>query len=166
MKLSLIAAVAANGIIGAHGKLPWHLPEDLKYFRQVTGNKPIIMGYRTFQSLPGLLPGREHLVLSRQPHLSTDERIHYFTSLKDACEHAGQHATEAVVIGGAEIYALALPYVDSIYLTEVGQAFPGDTVFPAWERKLFRETMRQHHISTTGIPFSTVVYERFASPIT
>ena len=160
MKLSLIAAVAANGVIGEQGKLPWHLPEDLKYFRQVTGNKPMIMGYRTFQSLPGLLPGREHLVLSRQPHHCTDERIHYFTSLQNACEHAGQHATEAVVIGGAEIYALALPWVDRLYLTEVAQAFPGDTFFPAWDRTQFHETMRQQHVSATGIPFSTVVYER------
>ncbi|NNM52069.1 MAG: dihydrofolate reductase [Pseudomonadales bacterium] len=160
MKLALIAAVAANGVIGIQGKLPWHLPEDLKYFRQVTGNKPMIMGYRTFKSLPGLLPGRAHLVLSRQSHLSSDERIHYFTSLQAACEHASQGAEEAVVIGGAEIYALALPSVEKIYLTEIEQAFPGDTWFPAWDRTQFHETLRQRQLSTTGLPFSTVVYER------
>jgi dihydrofolate reductase len=136
--LSLIAARAQNGIIGHRGKLPWRMKADLAFFRQVTMGKPMIMGRKTFESLPGLLPGRPHLVVTRNIDFDAPGATP-FPSLSVALEHAATMTTsEMIIIGGGELYRLALPAVDRIYLTEIQATPEGDTYFPAIDERLFQ----------------------------
>jgi len=136
----IIVAAARNGTIGANGQLPWHIPADLRRFKALTMGKAMVMGRKTFDSLPGLLPGRRHIVLTRDSGWSA-EGAETAASLEAALALAGE---EAAVIGGAEIIAQALPVVDRIELTEIDADVPGDTFLPplgpGW-----RETFRESH---------------------
>jgi dihydrofolate reductase len=136
----LVVAAARNGTIGAGGKLPWHIPADLKRFKALTMGKPMIMGRKTFESLPGLLPGRRHIVLTRDPAWSA-AGAELAASFDAAVALAG---TDAAVIGGAEIFALALPGAGRIELTEVHAEVPGDTFLPPLGEG-WRETFREVH---------------------
>jgi len=144
VQIALVVAVADNGIIGRAGKLPWHLPDDLKHFKSVTMGKPVLMGRRTFESIGRALPGRRNLVLSRADRLEMDgaEIVH---TVDEARERVGE-AAELCVIGGAEVYALTLPVAGSIYLTRVHAAPEGDTHFPT-ELAGWREVERVEHPS-------------------
>lgn len=124
----LIVARADNGVIGNEGALPWHIPEDLKHFKKQTMGKPMVMGRKTFESLPGLLPGRRHIVVTRDPQWKAEgaEVAHDAAS---AISLAGE-APEIAVIGGAEIYRLFLPHAHRIELTEVHRSPDGDTRMP------------------------------------
>ena len=158
-RIYLIAAVAKNGVIGAQGKLPWRLPEDLKHFKNLTLGHPIIMGRRTWDSFGGKpLPGREHIVISRKPDYEAPG-----ASVASTLESAVALCTGeplAFVIGGAEIYAAALPLAQGLVLTEIERDFVGDTRFPAWNRRDWRETQRETHTSLEGMRFDFVLYER------
>jgi dihydrofolate reductase len=136
----LVVAAARNGAIGIDGKLPWHLPADLRRFKALTIGKPMIMGRKTFESLPGLLPGRRHIVLTRDAAWSAPG-AEVAADLDTALALAG--TAEAAVIGGGEIYALALPRAARIELTEVHADVPGDTFLPplgqGWQ-EIFRES--------------------------
>jgi len=138
MKLSLIAALAENGTIGKDNELPWHLPDDFKWFRQNTLGKPVIMGRRTWESIGSKpLPGRKNIVVTRSPS-SPVAGVEMAFNLQRAVELAGRE-DEAVIIGGARLYADALPITDLMYLTRVHAEIEGDTVFPEmnweqWER--------------------------------
>jgi len=137
----LVVAAARNGTIGVDGKLPWHIPADLRRFKALTLGKPMIMGRKTFESLPGLLPGRRHIVLTRDPRWQA-AGAEVAADLDAALALAG--GEEAAIIGGAEIFALALPRAGRIELTEVHAEVPGDTFLPplcpGW-----RETFRESH---------------------
>ena len=137
----LIVAVAANGVIGSEGKLPWHIPADLRHFKALTMGKPMVMGRKTFESLPGLLPGRRHIVLTRDTRWQANgaEVAH---SLDAALTLAGEG--EICVVGGAEIYALALPRATRIELTRVKAEVPGDTYLPPLGPD-WREVARAEH---------------------
>ena len=146
MKLSLIAAVARNGVIGRGNALLWRLPEDLKHFRQATLGCPVVMGRRTWDSLPAAfrpLPGRRNLVVTRDRRWQAAgaEAVH---SLDEALRRAAG-APRVFVTGGAELYALALPHADELLLTEIERDFDGDVRFPAWDRAAFVETARERH---------------------
>lgn len=165
MKLSLIAAVARNGVIGRDNKLPWHLPNDLKYFKAVTLGKPVIMGRKTWESLGRPLPGRTNIVITRQPGYAP-AGAKTVASLDAALALAEQVALidgvdECVVIGGAEIYAQALPRCDRLYLTEVHADVEGDAYFPAFDRARWREQQREDLAAEGPNPYaySFVVYE-------
>ena len=126
MKISLIAAVAENGVIGVDNKLPWHLPGDLQYFKSTTMGKPMVMGRKTFESLGKPLPGRPHIIITRDQKYSLDQFqncyvVHSVEEIIKTSEDLAQESEsdEIVVIGGAEIYALMLPMVERLYLTEV-----------------------------------------------
>ncbi len=138
-ELFLVVAVAENGVIGAGGTLPWHIPEDLRHFKAKTMGKAMVMGRKTFESLPGLLPGRRHIVLTRDPAW-TAEGAEVAHDLDAALALAGPG--EVAVIGGAQIFALALPRADRIELTEIKASVPGDTYMPepgeGW-REIFRD---------------------------
>lgn len=138
----LIAAMAANRTIGADGAMPWHIPADLRRFKSLTMSLPMVMGRKTFDSLPGILPGRRHIVITRDPDWSAEgvEKVH---SLGQALKLA--NAPQIAIFGGAEIYALALPQADRIELTEVHAAPEGDTRFPAFDRSEWTETFREAH---------------------
>jgi dihydrofolate reductase len=157
-RIYLIAAIAKNGVIGAHGKLPWHLPEDLKHFKNVTLGYPIIMGRRTWESLGKPLPGRENIVVSRKAGYEAPGASVAATLAAAVAMCTGEPL--AFVIGGAEIYAAALPLADGLVLTELERDFVGDTRFPAWDRKDWREAQRETHTALEGMRFDFVLYER------
>ncbi len=157
-RIYLVAAVSLNGVIGANGKLPWHLPEDLKHFKRLTLNHPIIMGRRTWESFAKPLPDREHIVISRRPGFEAPGAS-VAASLKGAIALcAGEPVV--FVIGGAEIYAAALPLADGLVLTEIDRDYEGDTRFPDWDRKAWRASQRETHTSAEGVRFDFVLYER------
>ena len=162
-KLALIAAVARNGVIGCGGKLPWRLPEDLQHFRRVTLGCPVIMGRKTWDSLPERfrpLPGRRNIVLTRNPHWRA-QGAQPAQSLEEALALAGDAQT-ACVIGGSALYAAALPRTDELVLTEIDRDFDGDAYFPAWDRRLFREEERaRHHAAPPNdFDYAFVTYRR------
>ena len=155
-RITIVVARAENGVIGRDGDLPWRLPADLKRFKALTMGKPMIMGRRTFESLPGLLPGRRHIVLTRDAAWAA-EGAETVQSVDGALALAGE---EASVIGGAEIFRLFLPLADRIELTEVHGDVPGDTLMPL-DRTGFREAHRECHDGP--LPFSFVTLERVGS---
>lgn len=165
-RLSLIAAVAENGCIGIHNKLPWYLPEDLKYFKAVTSAKPVIMGRSTFESLGRPLPNRTNIVITRNRDFRAPDGVHVVHSLDEALKIAESVAfiagnDEIVIIGGAQIYAEALPKVQRMYLTEVRKQVEGDAFFPAWNKSEWQETGReQHHYEPAQLDYSFTIYER------
>lgn len=127
MNLSLIVAMARNRVIGHHNKIPWHLSEDLKRFKQTTMGHPIIMGRKTFESISRPLPGRENIVVTRNPHFAAED-VTIVHSLDEALNRCGEQ--EAFVIGGEQIYREALPQVSKLYLTLIDRDFEGDAFFP------------------------------------
>lgn len=146
MKLALIAAVARNGVIGRADAIPWRLPEDLRHFRRTTLGCPVIMGRRTWDSLPPAfrpLPGRRNLVVTRDAGWRA-EGAEAAPSLDAALARVAD-APRAFVTGGAELYALALPHADELLLTEIERDFDGDVRFPDWDRAAFVETARERH---------------------
>lgn len=160
-RLSLIAAVAANGVIGSDNALPWRLPEDLKRFKALTLGHPVIMGRRTHESIGRPLPGRRNIVISRNKEYAASgcEVAASLGAALDACR-IGNEGDEVFIIGGAQIYAEALPLARRLYLTEIRADYPGDARFPAFERGTWRETTREHHRAESGIEFDFAVYER------
>lgn len=158
MELAIISAVASNGVIGIENRLPWRLPEDLQYFKRLTMGSPMLMGRKTFESLPGLLPGRRHLVVSRNPNWQASG-AEVFPSIEDAIA-ACQGLDKLFVIGGGEIYRQAFAFADTLYLTEVNLAPEGDAFFPEFDRTLWQETQREVHRSDKGIEYAFVTYQR------
>lgn len=140
--VSLVAAVARNGVIGRDNGLAWHLSSDLKRFKALTMGKPMLMGRRTWDSIGRPLPGRRTLVLTRDRGFSADgaEVVHAWEAALTAADGA-----ELMVVGGAEVYALALPQADRLHLTEVAAEPEGDVQFPVFDRARFRETFREAH---------------------
>jgi len=157
-RVYLVAAVARNGVIGARGKLPWHLPEDLQHFKKLTLGHPIIMGRRTWESLGKPLPGRDNIVVTRSAGFAAPGAS-VAASLEAAIALCAGEPV-AFVIGGADLYAAALPLVDGLVLTEIGQDYAGDTRFPEWDRKRWRVAQKETHTSSEGVRFDFVRYER------
>ncbi|MCW3835196.1 dihydrofolate reductase [Sphingomonas canadensis] len=155
--ISFHLARAANGVIGREGKLPWHIPADLRRFKVETMGRPMVMGRKTFDSFPAPLPGRRHIVLTRDPRWSAPgaEAAH---SIDQALALAGG---DAAVIGGAEIFAMFLPMADRIELTEVHGDIAGDAIVPPFDPLAWRETAREDFESEAGRPaYSFVTLER------
>ena len=138
--ITLIVARADNGVIGRDGKLPWHLPADLKRFKALTMGKPMIMGRKTFESLPGLLPGRRHIVLTRRDWSAAGAEVAH-----DVESALGLAGAESFVIGGAEVFALFEPLADRWELTEVHDEAVGDTKMPAPDPSGWHESTRDKH---------------------
>ncbi|HEU4620840.1 MAG TPA: dihydrofolate reductase [Burkholderiaceae bacterium] len=157
MRLTIVVARAANGVIGRDNALPWHVPEDLAHFKRVTLGKPIIMGRRTFDSIGRPLPGRRNIVVTRNAEWRHDgcERA---SSLDDAMRLCAQ-VEEACVIGGAQLFIDALARAHRAIVTEIAADIPGDTYFPALG-DAWREISREPHRSADGLAFDFVVYER------
>ncbi|MEO9461717.1 MAG: dihydrofolate reductase [Marinomonas sp.] len=157
--ITLIYARAANGVIGKDGDLPWRLPADLKHFKALTTSKPMIMGRKTFESLPGLLPGRRHIVLTRDSAWQA-EGAEIAASVETAMTLAGDN--DVSIVGGAEIYALFMDRATTIELTQVHADFEGDTHMPAPD-EAWTETAREDHgaVADKDRPaFSFITYSR------
>ncbi len=154
----LVAAVARHGGIGHSGGLLVRLPDDLRRFKRLTLGHPVVMGRRTWDSIGRPLPGRQNIVVSRQPAWHAEGAV-AAPSLDEALALAGD-AEKVFVIGGAEIYALAMPRADVLELTEIDAEPPADTFFPPWDRADFRQTARQSQATFEGLPFAFATYER------
>lgn len=157
-RISIIVAYAANRVIGKDGNLPWHLSEDLKRFRQTTMGHHIVMGRKTWESIGRLLPGRKHIIITRKPgYAVAGAKV---VASVEAAITAARDDSEIFVIGGGEIYALALPIADRILATEVDGKIEGDTYFPELAKGAWRETAREPcHDEESGFGYSFVVYE-------
>ena len=160
MKLHLIYARARNGVIGRHNQMPWHLPEDLAHFKRVTLGQPVIMGRKTWDSLPARfrpLPGRRNIVVTRQSEWQADGAFRA-ASIQEAMQLCGD-ATDAWIMGGADIYRQAEPLASTAVVTEIDADFDGDAyapiLGPAWH-----EVQRTSHVARNGLPYSFVSYQR------
>ena len=159
-RVALVAAVAANHVIGAANRLPWRLPEDLKRFRALTLGHAVIMGRKTWESLPRALPGRQNIVVTRQRDYAA-EGAELAPSFAAALARV-RLPEPAFCIGGGEIYRAALPYATTLHLTEIARDFDGDARFPAFERNDWREIGREDHPpeGPEGFAYAYVTYER------
>jgi len=157
-RVYLVVAIAENGVIGAKGTLPWHLPEDLKHFKRVTLGHPVIMGRRTWQSLGKPLPGRENIVVSRTPGFEAPG-AHVAASFEAAIALCTGEPV-ACVIGGSALFAAAMPIADGLIITEIHKAYDGDTYFPEWNRADWRVSQKETHTSSEGVRFDFLLYER------
>ena len=165
MQISIIAAVAKNGVIGKANDLPWRLPDDMKYFMQTTQGHHVIMGRKNYESLPEKfrpLPNRTNIIVTRQkdfmaPGCTVVNQLQDGVKVADANKES-----ELFIIGGAEIYKLALPQTDTLYLTEIDAVIDGDVLFPSWSKKEWSEISRQHHATDAKhkFAFDFVVYKR------
>jgi len=162
MRLSIIVAVADNGVIGRNNGLPWRLSADLQRFKTLTMGHHLLLGRKTFDSIGAVLPGRTMVVISRgRPRLPAGVLL--ASSLEEAAELARANGDdEAFIAGGAEIYALALPAADRLYLTRVHTDCEGDTRFPAWQESEWQEFSREDHPADdrNAHPYTFLVYER------
>lgn len=158
MRISIIAAMAKNRVIGCRNALPWHLPEDLKHFRNLTMGHHILMGRKTFESIGKPLPGRTSVVISRNPEFSRPG-VAVAASIEDGISRCGDDA-EIFFIGGAELYRQALDFADRIYLTEIAQDFEGDSCFPEIDPRTWCEVSREAHEGDFEYHF--VIYQRKA----
>ncbi|WP_404368536.1 dihydrofolate reductase [Marinobacter sp.] len=170
MRKALIVAMSRNRVIGRNNKLPWYLPGDLRYFKQVTMGKPIIMGRKTWDSIGRPLPGRLNVVVSRDPDWEAPDGTVKAGSLEDAFVRAEARAEienreEIMVIGGGQIYAEALPHVDRMYVTLVHDEVPGDAWFPEVNWQEWEEIGREDFSASDNNPYdySFLVYQRLSS---
>ena len=167
IKLCAIVAMAENNVIGGDNKLLWHLPEDLKHFKKTTMGKPLIMGRKTFESLPGVLPGRPHIVISRRDAPAHKHKnVHHAQSIEDGIQTAQNwaienSANEIFITGGGEIYKQTLPSIERLYLTIVHQDFAGDTTFPHIDWSVWRTSDKTIHATTdTKLTFTIFTLDR------
>ena len=156
-RIYIVAAVAANGVIGSRGRLPWQLPEDLKHFKRLTLGHPVIMGRLTWESLGKALPERNNIVVTRRPGYEAPGAA-VASSLEAALAMCAMEPV-AFVIGGSHLFAEALPLAAGLVLTEIQRDFPGDTRFPDYDRSKWRETQRETHTAADGMRFDFVRYE-------
>jgi dihydrofolate reductase len=163
--LAIVVAVARGGVIGRQGAIPWHLPEDVARFKELTTGHSVVMGRRTWDSLPDRfrpLPERRNVVVTRNADWLA-EGAERAPSLVEALALLGG-AERIFVIGGAEIYAEALPLADEMFLTEIDEDVAGDTFFPDWDRDAFVQASRDERMSDDGVPFAFVTYRRHSAP--
>lgn len=142
--ISIVVAVAENNVIGKENQLIWHLPADLRHFKQLTMGHPIVMGRKTYESIGKPLPGRTSIIITRQKGYTAQGCI-VVNSIAEALEKAKALDEQVYIIGGAEIYRQALPFTDTIYLTKVHHTFEGDTFFPELAEAEWKEASAYHH---------------------
>ena len=168
MRIALVVAMAENRVIGADGDLPWRLSSDLKYFKQVTMGKPIVMGRKTFDSIGRPLPGRDNIVITRNAEFAADGvRVAGDVAAALGLAHTlakEKGADEICIIGGGEIYRQTLPMADRVYLTEVHMGVDGDTAFPELDPTDWREVSREAHEAgeKDSADYELVVLDRVA----
>jgi dihydrofolate reductase len=163
IKVSLIVAMAQNNCIGKDNKMPWHISEDLKRFKTLTMGNPVIMGRKTYESILGYLgkplPGRTNIVISRNGFKNPHE-VPAFNDLESAVVYGQKMAeSEVFIIGGANVYAQALPLADIIHLTQIHKPIDGDAFFPKIDQNIWTETTREDHLTHTP-PYSFITLTR------
>ena len=159
MQIIIIAAIAQNGVMGKDNKIPWHYKEDFQHFKQLTLNHVIVMGRKTYESIGKPLPGRTNIVVSRNKNLHCPGCI-LAASSHEAVRYAQQHNAEKLfIIGGSSLYEEGLKIADILELTFINRSVEGDTYFPEWNKKSWRETKREDHDE-----FSFVTFQRERTP--
>lgn len=162
--ISIIVAVSANNAIGKGNRMPWHIPEDLKYFKRTTTGHPVVMGYNTFLSLGGKpLPGRKNIVVSTRQKTGAHDGAEFFDSLQKAIETAENADSEVFIIGGGHLYKSAIAFVDRLYITEIDTVIDdADTFFPDVNPDEWKEFSRSEkiHDEKSGCNLQFVVYDR------
>ena len=153
--ISFIVAMDKNRVIGKDNQLPWHLPEDLKFFKRVTMGHPIAMGRKTHESIGRVLPGRENIVITRQPDYRSEDCT-VFYSVEDFVKKSHEQSEEIFVIGGAEIFKETFPYADRLYITLIHDEFAGDTFFPEFNPSEWKLVTNEKGIKDVKNPY---VYE-------
>jgi len=153
MNISIIAAIDNNRLIGNQNQLPWHLPADLAHFKALTIGKPVVMGRKTFESIGKPLPNRRNIIISK--NMTAVSNTECFVSLQSAIEHLQSESREQeiMIIGGATIFQQALLFANKMYLTIIDHCFAGDTFFPTWPEKEWREISREHHAADSKNKF-------------
>lgn len=162
--ISLIVAHDLNRVIGKDNKMPWHIPNELAYFKEKTMGKAIVMGRNTFESIGRPLPGRLNIVITRNPEYE-HQGVTVVHSIKEAIKIAKKHHEEVMIIGGEQIFKEVLPYADLIYVTLIQQDYEGDTYFPPydnWEITSTSDTM----ITDIGIHYAYLIYKRIEKLLT
>lgn len=157
--ISLLVAHDPNRVIGANNDLPWHIPEDLAYFKKMTMGKAMVMGRKTYESIGKPLPGRLNIVVTRNKDFSA-EGVVVVHDLHEAIEQAKEYHDEVMIIGGSEIFRLTLGMADRLYITFIQQAFSGNTYFPAYSDDWKLISTSEEKKSKEGTPFSFLIYER------
>ncbi len=158
INLSLIAAVGKNGELGKDNDLIWHLKKDMKFFREMTNNKTIIMGRKCFESLPGLLPNRKHIILTNNKDYKVNGAL-VINDINDVLEYIKNTDEECFIIGGAKIYELFLPYCDKLYLTEIDDSKDADVYFPKIDYELYDKEIIDEKCED-NIKYKFVLYRR------
>lgn len=157
MTVSIIVAMSENRVIGNEGRIPWHIPEDTRWFKEKTLGHTVIMGRKTFESIGRPLPGRKNIIISRKPDY-TAKGAEVFHSLEQALESTGEPDDELFIIGGEKIYRQALGATDRIYLTLINRRYEGDTTFPQLPEREFEEVFKKMY---PGDPsFTLLILER------
>ncbi len=165
MRVALIVAAAANNVIGRDNQLPWHLPQDLKYFKAITLGKPIIMGRKTYESIGRPLPGRTNIVITRNPQWRAADGVLVVSSLEQALTQAELLVAaddEVMIIGGAALYRAALSQVERIYLTRIGVEVEGDAWFPELDATEWQLVSVQDGEADAALLHQFLVYQRSA----
>jgi dihydrofolate reductase len=157
-KISIIVAMSQNSVIGLKNRLPWHIPEDLKNFRKITINHSVIMGRKTYDSIGKPLKDRDNIVISRDASLKIDG-VEVVNSLEKAISKIAE-SSEIFIIGGQQIYSIALPLSTHMYVTKVNANFDGDVFFPDYIQDEWREVAREDLISENELKFSFLKYEK------
>lgn len=164
MKIAMIAAMAKNRVIGLDNDMPWHLPDDLKFFKATTMGKPVIMGRKTFESIGSKpLPNRANYVISRQSDFKTNGAT--LCASVDAALAELSNQDEVIIMGGGQLYNMMLPKADKLYLTLIDTELAGDTLFPDWTKLAWNELSRKHHTKDErhSFAFDFVVLEKEAN---
>ncbi len=152
--LTLIAAIADNNVIGHENTIPWRIPEDMRRFKEATTGKTVLMGRKTWESLPEKyrpLPGRKNVVVTRQKNFLFPDGVFHFTSIEDALRACANE--DVMVIGGAEIYRQTMPLADALIITRVHQTVEGDVFFPEIDPQTWKESLREEHNGFTFIEY-------------
>lgn len=158
--ISLMVAHDPNRVMGVNNDLPWHIPEDLQYFKKQTMGKAMVMGRKTYESIGRPLPGRLSIVITRDKSYTATEGVVVVHNLNDAIDKARDYADEVMIIGGAEIFKLSMDIADRLYITEIHETFDGDTFFPEYNEGWLLKEQTAVQTSKTGTTFSYLIYEK------
>lgn len=163
-RLSILAAMARNRVIGQENRLPWHLPADLKHFKSLTMGHPIVMGRKTYESIGRPLPGRTNIILTHQETFEVPGAIvvHSIESALQKCRENNAVQHESFIIGGENLYRQTLPYCQRLYITEIQKDFDGDAFFPEFDSNEWQETQRDQHFSEGNdiFEYHFVIFDR------
>ncbi|KXH82085.1 dihydrofolate reductase [Sporosarcina sp. HYO08] len=157
--ISLLVAHDTDRVIGRNNDLPWYIPEDLAYFKKMTMGKAMVMGRKTFDSIGRPLPGRQSIIVTRNPDYTAEGAI-VVRDLSEAIEKAKAYGDEVMVIGGAEIFRQSMDIADRLYITYIDKQFEGDTFFPEYDSEWKVVSSSETHVTDDQIPYQFLIYER------